>query len=36
MTKKTTSGDHSLTDATSNGNSDDPHKQHLLDLLEKF
>jgi hypothetical protein len=35
-TKKTNGVDHTTTDGTSNGNTEDSHKQYLLDLLEKF
>ncbi|CAF4999306.1 unnamed protein product, partial [Rotaria sp. Silwood1] len=35
-TKKSTNLEHISTDGTSNGNNEDLHKQHLLDLLERF
>ncbi|CAF0938658.1 unnamed protein product [Adineta steineri] len=35
-TKKPNGIDHTSTDGTSNGHSDDSHKQYLLDLIEKF
>lgn len=37
MSSKSNGVDHSSADdSTSNGNTDDSHKQHLLDLIEKF
>lgn len=34
--KKTNGIDHSSTDGSTNGNNNDPFKQHLLELIEKF
>lgn len=38
MSNKSNGVDHSSADdsSASNGNTDDSHKQHLLDLIEKF
>ncbi len=35
-TKKSNGVDHSSIDGTTNGNNDDSHKRHLLDLIEEF
>jgi hypothetical protein len=36
MNKRTNGVEHSANETTSNGNVDDPFKQHLVDLIDKF